>query len=437
MLTLLGLLTIGTLLALILFRVTSVLVALTLVPIAAALTSGFGAQVGVFAMDGIRAVTPVAALLAFAVIYFGVMNEAGLFEPLVRRLLRMVGRDPVRISLATAAIATVAHLDGAGASTFMVTIPAMLPIYTRTGMSPLALTCTTALAAGTMNMLPWGGPTTRAAAALQIGTSELFLPIVPAMLAGLATVFVCAVRIGRKEGILLAALPIVDVGDGERDLVAGDTGPAPRRARIDGRWCFNAVLTIATLAALFVEPLPLAVVFMIASAIALIVNYPNADVQRERMTGHASAAMMMVTTLLAAGVFTGILTKSGMLGAISADLVRVLSPGVLRHLPIPIGVASMPLSLAFDPDSFYFGLLPVLAHAAQNAGGSAIEVARAAVLGQMTTGFPVSPLTPATFLLVGLAGVDLVDHQKRTIPYAFTVTVVMTLMALATRAIHP
>jgi CitMHS family citrate-Mg2+:H+ or citrate-Ca2+:H+ symporter len=436
MLTLLGLLTIGTLLALILFRVTSVLVALTLVPIAAALTSGFGAQVGVFAMDGIRAVTPVAALLAFAVIYFGVMNEAGLFEPLVRRLLRMVGRDPVRISLATAAIATVAHLDGAGASTFMVTIPAMLPIYTRTGMSPLALTCTTALAAGTMNMLPWGGPTTRAAAALQIGTSELFLPIVPAMLAGLVTVFVCAVRIGRKERIRLAALPIVDVGEAEREILTTDAGPGPRRARMDARWCFNAVLTIATLAALFIEPLPLAVVFMIASAIALIVNYPNADVQRERMTGHASAAMMMVTTLFAAGVFTGILTKSGMLGAISADLVRVLSPDVLRHLPIPIGVASMPLSLAFDPDSFYFGLLPVLAHAAQNAGGSAIEAARAAVLGQMTTGFPVSPLTPATFLLVGLAGVDLVDHQKRTIPYAFTITIVMTLVALATRAIH-
>ena len=105
MLTLLGLLTIGALLALILFRVTSVLVALTLVPVAAALAGGFGAQVGVFAMDGIRAVTPVAALLAFAVIYFGVMNEAGLFEPLVRRLLGVVGRDPVKISIGTAAIA--------------------------------------------------------------------------------------------------------------------------------------------------------------------------------------------------------------------------------------------------------------------------------------------------------------------------------------------
>ena len=100
-----------------------------------------------------------------------------------------------------------------------------------------------------------------------------------------------------------------------------------------------------------------------------------------------------------------------------------------------VAVASMPLSLVFDPDSFYFGVLPVLSTAAEAAGGSGIEVARAALLGQMTTGFPVSPLTPATFLLVGLAQVDLADHQRRTIPYAFAVTLVMTLTALATGAI--
>jgi CitMHS family citrate-Mg2+:H+ or citrate-Ca2+:H+ symporter len=434
MLTWLGILTIATLLALILFRVTSVLVALTLVPVGAALIGGFSSQVGIFAMDGIRGVTPVAALLAFAVIYFGVMNEAGLFEPLVRGLLRIVGRDPIRISLGTAAIATIAHLDGAGASTFMVTVPAMLPLYKRAGMSPLSLTCITALAAGTMNMLPWGGPTTRAAAALEVSTSQLFLPIIPSLLVGLVAVFAFAARIGVRERARLAGTPLA-MGDEAGGLAADDT--IRHRTRLGGLWYFNAALTIVTLAALFAETLPLAVVFVIASALALIVNYPNAHVQRERLTAHGSAAMMMVTTLFAAGIFTGILTKSGMLGAMSADLVRLLSPEALRHLSVPIGIASMPLSLAFDPDSFYFGLLPVLARASQSAGGSALDVARAALLGHMTTGFPVSPLTPATFLLVGLAEVDLADHQRRTIPYAFAVTVIMTLAALASGAIHP
>ena len=430
MLTWLGLCTIGALLTLILFRITSVLVAFTLVPVVAALLGGFGSQLGAFAMDGIRSVTPVAVLLAFAVVYFGVMNDAGLFDPIVRALVRTVGRDPVRIAVGTAAIATVSHLDGAGAATFMVTVPAMLPIYNRVRMDPLVLTCTTALAAGTMNMLPWGGPTTRAAASLHTTPSSLFLPVTPAMAIGMVFVFLFAVHIGRKERARLARASH-DTVDVVHDAM--DESAAEREVGV--LWYFNAALTVVTLAALFTEMLPLPLIFLLASAIALLVNYPQSDPQRERLTAHGSAAMMMVTTVFAAGVFTGILTKSGMLDAISGDLVRILPDAALRHLPALMGVASMPLSLAFDPDSFYFGLLPILANASQAAGGSAIEVGRAAVLGQMTTGFPVSPLTPATFLLVGLAGVDLGDHQRRTIPYAFAVTLVMTIAALATGAI--
>jgi CitMHS family citrate-Mg2+:H+ or citrate-Ca2+:H+ symporter len=433
MLTALSILTIVTLLALILLRVTSVVVALTLVPIATALAGGFGAQIGAFAMEGMQGVAPIAALLAFAVLYFGVMNDAGLFEPLIRRLLRLVQRDPVRIAVGTAAVATVAHLDGAGASTFMVTVPAMLPLYRRAGMSPLTLTCTTALAAGTMNMLPWGGPTNRAAAALQVNVTELFVPLLLPMLAGLAAVFALSADLGMSERARLRSLRSIEGGESVSADPRTDERPA---TALTGRWYLNAALTVVTLAALFVEVLPLAVVFVVASAIALLLNYPDAHLQRERLTAHGSAAMVMVTTVFAAGVFTGILTKSGMLAAMSTDLVRVLPDGVLRHLPVLVGLASMPLSLAFDPDSFYFGLMPVLARSSEAAGGSAIETARAALLGQMTTGFPVSPLTPATFLLVGLAGVDLADHQRRTIPYAFAVTVVMTVAALATGAVR-
>ena len=336
------------------------------------------------------------------------------------------------LGLGTAAIASISHLDGAGASTFMVTIPAMLPAYQRVRMDPVVLTCTTALAAGTMNMLPWGGPTTRAAASLEVSASALFLPVTPAMLVGMAGVFVFAIRLGRLERARLGrAADAEDAGEIETPVV-----PASREDRHAWVWYFNAALTAATLAALFAELVPLPLIFLVSAALALLVNYPDAGTQRDRLTAHGSAAMMMVTTIFAAGVFTGILTKSGMLGAISDDLVRVLPDSALRHLPVLTGMASMPLSLVFDPDSFYFGLLPILGEASQAAGGSAIEVGRAAVLGQMTTGFPVSPLTPATFLLVGLAGVDLGEHQRRTIPYAFAVTILMTLAALATGAIR-
>jgi CitMHS family citrate-Mg2+:H+ or citrate-Ca2+:H+ symporter len=436
MLTLLGIGTVAALLLLILFRITSVLVALTLVPLAAALIGGFAGNFGTWAMDGIRGVTPVAALLAFAVIYFGVMNDAGLFDPIIRVLVRVVGTDPVRIALGTAAVASVAHLDGAGASTFMVTVPAMLPLYNRARMSALSLTCITALAAGTMNMLPWGGPTTRAATALQVSATQLFVPVIPAMVAGMVAVFVFAMRIGRLERRRLARGPVRLDAEAVADSAEVAASLHDSRSRRFGwLWYFNALLTALTLAVLFTEFVPLALVFMIASAIALVVNYPNSQQQRERLTSHGEAAMLMVTTIFAAGVFTGVLTKSGMLASMTTDLVAILPAAALRHLPIIMAVLSMPLSLVFDPDSFYFGLLPVLSHAADVAGGSGIEVARAAVLGQMTTGFPVSPLTPATFLLVGLAHVDLADHQRRTIPYAFGVTLLMALAALVTGAL--
>lgn len=432
MLTFLGVAAIATLVGLILFRITSVVVALTLVPVVAAIAGGFAGEIGTFAMDGIRSVAPTAALLAFAVVFFGVMNDAGLFEPFIRWVVRLVGDDPLKVVIGTAAIAAIAHLDGAGASTFMITVPAMLPIYARLRMDPLVLTSTIALAAGTMNILPWGGPTSRAAASLGVSVSELFLPLTLPTVAGMAAVFACAWFIGRRERGRIGAEPAQPRGG---TTVAG-TASAPVSTGGVGRlWVFNAFLTLVTLVALVLEVLPLPVIFLIACAVALAVNVPDAHAQRARLNAHGSAAMAMVTTVLAAGVFTGIMTTSGMLTAMAHSMVNLLPQSALAHVPVILAVTSMPLSLAFDPDSFYFGVLPVLAHAAEAAGGSALEVGRAALLGQMTTGFPVSPLTPATFLLVGLANVDFADHQRRTIPYAFAVTLVMTLAALAAGAL--
>ncbi|MBM41654.1 MAG: citrate transporter [Acidobacteria bacterium] len=429
MLTLFGILTVVTLLVLVLARITSVLVALVLVPLATGLLAGLGSDVGVFALSGVESVAGTATMLGFAVLYFGLMNDAGLFAPLIRAVVRFGGADPVRIVMGTAVVGMLAHLDGSGASTFLIAIPALLPIYERLGLDRSVLAATVALSAGTLNVVPWGGPTLRAATVLQVDVLDLFRPLLPSLVAGLVTVLALAAWLGRSERRRLAAAGTPSVETNPTTVPEPESAPVPRWL-----FAFNVVLTVLALVGLVQAVLPLPIIFMTAYAVALVVNCPAPQAQRDQLVRHAGPAMTMVGLILAAGVFAGILRESCMITAMGQSLVDALPATLTGHPATLTALAAMPLSLAFDPDSFYFGVLPVIASAADIAGGSGVEVARAALLGQMTTGFPVSPLTPATFLLIGMSGVDLADHQRKTIPLAYLVTLVMSLVALATGA---
>ncbi len=118
-------------------------------------------------------------------------HDAGMLDPIIDAILRVVGTRPTRIVMGSALLALMIHLDGSGAVCFLITIPAMLPIYERLGMDKRILALACSLAAG-VNFLPWTGPTIRAAAALHITTVELFQPILKVQIVGLLFVFATA-----------------------------------------------------------------------------------------------------------------------------------------------------------------------------------------------------------------------------------------------------
>jgi CitMHS family citrate-Mg2+:H+ or citrate-Ca2+:H+ symporter len=424
MLALVGLATVVILLAMIVSRVMSPLVALIVVPVTAALAAGFGLETAQFMVSGLQQTASVAAMFVFAILFFGIMTDAGVLDPVVGRILRAVGVNPTRIVVGTALLALLVHLDGSGAVTFLVTIPALLPLYERLRMDRRILACVASMAAG-VNFLPWTGPTLRAAAALHVSTTQLFRPLIPVQAVGVAFVFVVAWLLGRREARRLSA----SESDESREPM-----PLERREndslRRPGRFWVNVVLTIVILGAMIAGLVDPAVMFMIGTAIGLIVNYPSADMQRARIDAHAKAALMMGAILLAAGSFTGILKGSGMLAAMAASMVHAVPPAMASRIPFALGLVSMPLSLLFDPDSFYLGALPVIAEVANSFGVPPIQVGQAALLGQMTTGFPVSPLTPATFLVVGLTGIELGEHQRFTGPLLFAASVLMTFASV-------
>lgn len=421
-----GIAIIVVLLALILSKKASALTALILVPIAGALMAGFGLKTATFAIEGIKAIAPITAMFIFAILFFGVLTDAGMFDPVISAVLRLVGSDPVKIVIGSAVLAMIVHLDGSGAVTFLITIPAMLPLFDRLNMDRRILACVVALGAGTMNIVPWAGPTLRAATALHLDVMELYRPVIIPQLVGLIFVLAIAYMLGNKEAKRLNIR-----GDSNQGFVhAHELSEEALRTRRPRLFWVNVIVTLLTISALISGIIAPALVFMLGTTFALVINYPSLKEQRERIDAHAKAALLMAGILLAAGVFTGIMKESGMITAMAQEAVNLIPKGFGRYIPVTLAVLSMPLSLVFDPDSFYFGFLPIIAEVGNGLGVAPISIGQAAILGQMTTGFPLSPLTPATFLLIGLTGIDLADHQRFTFWYAFLTTIVMTVVSV-------
>lgn len=432
MLTVLGFGMVTTFMFLIMTKRLSPVVALIVVPVLFALIGGFGGEgVGQMMIDGIITLAPVGVMLMFAILYFGLMIDAGLFDPVVKLILKVVGDDPLRVVVGTAVLAAFVSLDGDGSTTYMIVVASMLPLYKRLGLDPLALCCVTMLASGVMNLSPWGGPLARAATALQVDPNAIFLPLVPAMVAGVLAVLGLACLLGIRErrriGRLAVASETLDQSPDPDISAPSQTGKGSQFRRPKLFWV-NACLTTTLIMALLTAVLPLPVLFMIAFSIAIVINYPKIQDQRARIAAHAANVIAVVSLIFAAGVFTGILSGTGMVTAMSNSLLAVVPASLGSHLAAITALASMPFTFFISNDAFYYGVLPMVSEAAQAYGITPVEMARASLIGQPV--HLLSPLVPSTYLLVGLTGVEFGDHQRYTLKWAILTCVVLLVAAL-------
>lgn len=446
MLTLLGFAMIATFLVLIMMKKMSPIAALVLIPAAFCVFVGKGAKLGDYVIDGVTSLAPTAAMLMFAIVYFGVMIDVGLFDPIVRGILRFCKADPMRIVVGTAALAAVVSLDGDGSTTFMITVSAMYPLYKRLKMSLVVMTGVAAMANGVMNTLPWGGPTARAATALKVDAGDVFVPMIPALAVGLLAVlvlsYVLGVRERRRLGTLALDAVLVEEKEPETVLVgAGGTGTAtadspagggssgsaddderfaaldPDRPTLRPRlYWFNALLTVALLTAMIMELLPIPVLFLLGAALALSVNFPHIPDQKARLAAHADNVLNVSGMVFAAAVFTGVLQGTGMVDHMATWMVDVIPDGMGPHMALVTGVLSLPLTYFMSNDGFYFGVLPVLAEAGAAHGVTPLEMARASLAGQPL--HMSSPLVPAVYVLVGMAKVEFGDHTRFVVKWA-------------------
>ncbi|MFF3583724.1 CitMHS family transporter [Streptomyces mirabilis] len=468
MLTILGFTMIATFLVLIMLKKMSPIAALVLIPALFCVFVGKGAKLGDYVIDGVTSLAPTAAMLMFAIVYFGVMIDVGLFDPIVRGILKFCKADPLRIVVGTAVLAAIVSLDGDGSTTFMITVSAMYPLYKRLKMSLVVMTGVAAMANGVMNTLPWGGPTARAATALKLDASDIFVPMIPALAVGLLGVLALSYVLGRRERKRLGVLTLDEVlepetetvlvgagagasGDGaaalakkaartggsgsgsgtgsgtDADLSEADDdfqGLDPHRATLRPKlYWFNALLTVTLLTAMIMEWLPIPVLFLLGAALALTVNFPHMPDQRARLGAHAENVLNVSGMVFAAAVFTGVLQGTGMVDHMSKWLVSNIPDGMGPHMALVTGVLSIPLTYFMSNDGFYFGVLPVLAEAGQAHGVSSLEIARASLVGQPL--HMSSPLVPAVYVLVGMAKVEFGDHTRFVVKWAALTSLVV------------
>jgi citrate-Mg2+:H+ or citrate-Ca2+:H+ symporter, CitMHS family len=411
LLSIIGLATVVTIVALLVFRKVTPVVALTLVPFVGALAAGFGlTEIGDYFASGLGSVAHVATMFIFAILFFGVLQDAGLFKPLVDFLVKASGGSVVSVAVGTAIIGMLAHLDGAGATTFLLTIPALLPLYRRLGMNPYLMMMLLATGAGILNLLPWAGPLGRAAAVLDVDPVALWQPLIPVQFAGAVLLVLFAAALGTREQARIKR------GDGWRagaDEAGQDTfqiGGDPASTRPGLLWP-NLVIMLTVLGTLVSGVMPSAYVFMIGLAVVLVVNYPSVPQQMARMNAHAPNALLMGAIILSAGSLLGILNGTGMLRSIAADMVLVLPPSIVPHLHLLIGVFGLPLDLLLSTDAYYFALLPVVEQIVSAHDVASTTAVYALVIGNVIGTF-LSPFSPALWLGLGIARLEMGRHLR-------------------------
>ncbi|MCK1983510.1 MULTISPECIES: CitMHS family transporter [Peribacillus] len=435
-LTILGISMVTVFTYLIMSKRLSPIVALTLVPIVFAVVGGFGSKIGTMMMEGIKLVAPSAALLLFAILFFGIMIDTGLFDPLIKKLLKVVKGDPVKISIGTTILALLVALDGDGTTTYIITVSAMYPLYKRIGMNPLVLATVAMLALSVMSgMTPWGGPATRAIAVLGLDASEFFVPLIPTMIGGALWVIFVAFILGRKERKRLGVIHIEELKNEIAATVeneATDVFPLIDIKRPRFLW-INLLLVVGIMVILIMGLVPSPILFLVGFAIALMINYPNLEMQKRRILAHSGNALIVVLLVFAAGVFAGIFSGTKMVDAIANGLVAIIPASFGQFFPVIVGITSMPFTFVLSNDAYYFGVLPILAEAASSYGISPLEIARASILGQPA--HLMSPLVASTILLVGMVDKDLGEYQKFAYKWAILTSLILTVLAIISGAI--
>ncbi|MDD3253600.1 MAG: citrate:proton symporter [Lachnospiraceae bacterium] len=408
-LALTGFIMIGLLMFFLLKGKASAMTLFVVLPVIAAAINGYSiAEITDFIKKGVSTTWGMAALFVFVITFFGIMTDVGMFDRLVKKLLYIVDGHILGIFLIVVVIGILGHLDGNSPTTYLITIPALLPLCKKMKIriSSIMVVCCATITV--MNLVPWGGVLNRQSVTLAMDSNELWKMYLPMQIFGLICCVVLAfvmAKIEKNRGAGKHNMEEVTEGNGEGEAIVDLSLQRPKL------FWFNVLLTIGVFVLLFTTSLPNYFVFMLGDVIALMVNYPNVKDQDARLRAHAPALISLVATVLSAGVMVGVLNETGIIVAMANTIINILPASMGAHLHLVFAFFGGFIGLAVSPDTLYYGILPVLIEVCGQFGVPAQSVAIAFGIGADST-FTMAPVIASTYLGLAVSGLELKDHMK-------------------------
>ena len=387
--------------------------------------------IGDFVLKGLTTTANTGIMLLFAILYFSIMLDAGLFDPITARMIKIAKGDPMKVLMATAIVAMAVSLNGDGTTTTLICCSAFIPIYKKLNMNMMNLGVLIILQNTIMNLLPWGGPTARAMAVLKVD-ADILTYLLPGMILALAyVIFYVAPHMGRAER---KRLGVRELTDGEIDEMTSVVDPEVSEIRRPNMFLFNGILTIVLIAWLvassFIKAIamPPLLLFLVGTCIALMANYPKLGDQSKRIGANGGDAVQVVILVFAAGVFMGLFQGTGMAEALAKSFTAIIPNSMAGFWGLVIALISAPGTFFLSNDGFYFGVMPVLATAGRAYGFTNMQMALASLMGQAF--HLLSPLVAFIYLLLRLTGLDMGKWQREAGKYALGVFAIFVVTVM-------
>lgn len=386
--------------------------------------------IGDWTVDGIKKVSTTAIMLLFAILYFSIMLNVGLFDPVTKKMIKFAKGDPLKVLVATAIVAASVSLNGDGTTTTLIVCTAFLPIYKELNLKVMNLGILLILMNTIMNLLPWGGPTARVISVLDVGEQEILRALVPGMIVSIIYMVGVAYYLGLKER---KRLGIKALSDEDIKRLTTETDEETIALKRPQYIWINAIMTIAIVVMLVLGTFPSVFLFLTGTALALVINYKSLKDQKDRIQDNAGDAVQVVILVLGAGIFMGLFTGTGMADALARSLTFIIPSSLGRWWGLVVSVLSAPGTFFLSNDAFYYGVLPVLAETGVQYGYTALELGTASLLGQAF--HLLSPLVAFIYLLLRLTGLDMGEWQKESAKWAIGIFIIFVAMAAITNAV--